>query len=122
MACEIDKKDTFFEINISGKISTFDILAVVYKLSKLDPGKHYPDLWSISPEVQVPYSQFNKIAVAIGNLFMKPPVSKKSAFIACDAFQEAQLEMYKQAAYKLPLDIQIFTSREDAISWINDKE
>ncbi len=53
-------------------------------------------------------------------------IQKKNSFfkinIANDALQEAQIEMYIQAAYKLPFDIRILKSYEDAVTWFNNQE
>ncbi len=120
MEYKIEKKETFFEINVSGEVSIFDILAIVEKLAGKDPGKHYPDLWIIAQEVEIPYSQFRSVAKSIEKLFVTPPISDKTAIVAADYFQKAQLDMYRQEASNLPLDIQIFTSRDNAIAWINN--
>ena len=122
MEYKIEKKETFFEINISGEVSIFDVLAVVEELAGKDPRKHYPDLWIVAPEIEIPYSQYRNIAQAIDKLFIEPPIADKTAIVAADQFQKAQLEMYQQEASNLPLDIQIFTSRDDAVAWINGTE
>ena len=120
MEYNIEKKETFFEINISGEVSIFDVLAVVEELAQKDPGKHYPDLWIVAQETGIPYSQYRNIAQTIEKLFVNPPISDKTAIVTADQFQKAQLEMYQQEASNLPLDIRIFTSRDEAVTWITN--
>ena len=120
MEYNIQKKETFFEINISGEVSIFDVLAVVEELAQQDPGKHYADLWIVAPEIEIPYSQYRNIAKAIDKLFVNPPIVSKTAIVTADQFQKAQLEMYQAEAFDLPLDIRVFTSRDEAVTWINN--
>ena len=122
MGYSIEERDGIFEVRLYGEISKFEILMVIAELCRKDPGKKHPDLWIIAAEVQIPYAYFKGISEAISFAFAQPPVSRRSAVVAADAFQKAQLELYRQEASSLPLEIRVFLSYEEAVAWVKSPE
>ena len=122
MGFEIQKQDGIFEVCVSGRTSKHEILCAIAELVRRDPGKRHPDLWTVAAGVQVPYPHYAEIAEAIGRVFAQPPISRKSAIVASDDFQKAQLELYRLEASMLPLDIRIFRSRDEAVAWLKSPE
>ena len=57
MGYEIEKKKGFFEVRVLGNTSKSEILEIIRELDRSDPGKHFPDLWIIAEESQVPFAQ-----------------------------------------------------------------
>jgi len=118
----IEKRDGFFEVRLFDDVSKFELLLIIVGLSIKDPGKKYPDLWVIGPEVQVPYARFRGISEAIGYAFDKPPAARRTALVAADEFQRTQCELYRLEAAALPLEIRVFLSYEDAVAWVKSPE
>lgn len=44
MAYQIEEKEGFFEVHISGETSKYEILDVIRELDRRDQGKKFPDL------------------------------------------------------------------------------
>jgi hypothetical protein len=122
MGYEIDQRDGFFEITLSGDPTKFEILNAFAELVRRDPQKRYPDIWIVAPEVRIPYMDYSQIAGAIASVHTKPTILKKSAIVAADAFQKAQLELFREEMSSLPLDLQVFQSRDEAVAWIKSPE
>lgn len=118
----IEKRDCFIEVRIYEEVSKYELLLIIAGLSIRDPGKKYPDLWVIGPEVQIPYARFKGISEAIGFAFSKPPAARRTAIVAADEFQRTQCELYRLEAAALPLEIRVFLSYEDAVAWVKSPE
>ena len=97
-------------------ISTTEL--IIWELSRKDPRKECPDLWLFSEESHVPFAHFNEIARAIKGLIPRDAVGNKTAMVAANAFQKAQIEMYPAEASILPFNIQLFGSRTEAVEWL----
>ena len=122
MGHEIEKRDGFFEVRLFGEPTKFELLLIIAELSIKDPGKRHPDLWVMGAEVLIPYASFRGIAEGIAFAFVTPPVAKKTAIVAADAFQKAQCELFRLEASVLPLDIRVFQSYEEAVAWVKSSE
>ncbi len=118
MSYQIEKKDGFYEVNVSGETSKQEVIGIIWELSRLDRGKQLPDLWLISRESQVPFVYFADIAEAVRKLLPRGSAGNKSAIVAADALHEAQLQMYSQEASVLPFPVRVFRSRDEAVEWI----
>jgi hypothetical protein len=118
MAYQIEKKDGFFEVRISGETSKYEILEVIRELDRRDRGKKFPDLWLVAEESQVPLVHFSEIAQGIRSLLPRDAVGNKTAIVAAGEFHKAQLEMYRDEASILPFEIRVFRSRDEAVEWI----
>jgi hypothetical protein len=123
MGYEIEKQDDFFEVRLSGDGSKFLILKAIAALMRRDPRKKHPDVWILAPEFQVPYVEYNGIARALSHVFTKSLVSKKTAIVADNDFQKAQLELYGQElSHCLPINMRVFLTIEEAVVWIKTPE
>ena len=122
MAYQIEKKDVFFEVHISGETSKDEVLEVIRELDRKDPGKKYPDLWLIAEESQIPYVHFIEVVQGIQSLLPPGSVGNKTAIVAAGEFYKAQLEMYRSVASILPFEIRVFRSRDEAVKWIMSPE
>jgi len=122
MAYQIEKKDGFFEVRISGETSKYEILEVIRELDRRDRGKKFPDLWLVAGESQVPLVHFSEIAQGIRSLLPRDAVGNKTAIVAAGEFHKAQLEMYQSEASILPFEIRVFRSRDEAVEWIMSPE
>jgi hypothetical protein len=118
MAYQIEKKDGFFEIRITGATSKYEIFEVIKELDRLDHGKKFPDLWVIARESKVPLMHLAEIAQGIRALLPRDAAGNKSALIADGEFHKAQLEMYRADAAILPFEIRVFDSYAKAVKWL----
>jgi hypothetical protein len=118
MAHEIEKKDWYIEVRVSGPTSKHQILNIILQLNAMDPGKKLPDLWIFSWESQVPLVHFHDIARIIRQILPKHAVGSKSALVADGEFQKAQLELYQTEAAILPYPVGVFRSTEEALEWL----
>jgi len=122
MPYEIEKKESFFEVRVTGETSKHEILRIIRELARLDRGKNLPDLWLVASESQVPFVQFADIAQAIRSLLPREALGNKTAIVAADAFHEAQLDLYRSEATMLPFPVRVFRSRDEAVEWIKKPE
>ena len=123
MGYTIEKLDGFFEVRLSGPGSKFVIFKAIADLMRQDPKKEYPDLWIVAPEFQVPYSEFGGIIRALSYVFTLSLVSKKTALVADNDFQAAELELYrKEISHRLPIDMRVFRTLDAAATWIKTPE
>ncbi len=120
MPCQIEKKDGFFEVCVSGETSKSEVLRVVQELHRLDSGKKFPDLWVIARESEVPFVHFAEIAESIRKLLPRGAVGNRTAIVAADVFHEAQLDMYRAEASILPFPVRVFLCRDEAVKWLKD--
>lgn len=118
MAYQIEMKDGFFEVRISGETSKYEVLDVIQELDRRDRGKKFPDLWLVAAESQVPFLHFSEIAQAIRSLLPRDAVGNKTAIVAEGEFLRAQMELYRSEASILPFEIRVFGSRDEAVEWI----
>jgi hypothetical protein len=123
MAYEIEKQDDFFEVRLSGEGSKAVIFMAVAALMRRDPRKKHPDLWTLSPEFQVPYVEFGAIARALAYVFKPSLVSKTTAVVVANHFQHAQLDLYRlEVCRHIPVNLRIFRSRDAAIAWVKNPD
>ncbi len=123
MGYEIEKQDGFFEVWLSGDGSKSLVLKAVAALMLRDPRKKHPDLWVLGPRFQVPYIEFSAIAEALARVFSSSLISKRTAIVASNPFQYAQLEMYREeVSCRIPVDLRTFASRDEAVVWIRNPD
>jgi hypothetical protein len=122
MAYQIEKKEGFFEVRISGETSKSEILEVIRELDRRDRGKKFPDLWLVAEESQVPFMHFSEIAQGVRSLLPRDFVGNKTAIVAAGEFQKAQFELYRLEASILPFEIRVFRFRDEAVKWIMSPE
>jgi hypothetical protein len=122
MAYQIEKKESFFEVRVLGNTSKPEILEIIRELDRRDRGKHFPDLWIIAKESQVPFVHFREIAEEIRSLLPCDAIGNKTAIVAAGEFYKAQLELYRSEASILPFEIRVFLSRDEAVEWIKNPE
>ena len=117
MAYQIEKKDGFFEVNVSGETSKFEIIKILLELAFRNPEKKLPDLWAFSEASEVPFRQFSDIVQVIQHLLPRDAAGNKTAIVAADAIQGGILELFRAEASSLPYEIGVFRSRDEAIEW-----
>ncbi len=118
MAIQIQAAGEFIEVTVTGEVSKWEIMDALGKLQKLDPRKARCDLWTLGPEVVIPFSEFASIIGMTLKLTTEDFVGNKSAVVASDDFQRAEVDMYRMEAKTLPYPIGSFTSRDEAIAWL----
>lgn len=119
MAYEIEKKDRYIEVRVSGETSVWEVLRIIHELHRQDPGKRLPDLWRVAAESQVPFVHLSTIAHAVISLLPRGAPGNRSAILAATAFQAAQLRMYEAEASILPFPVRVFVSEDEALAWLN---
>ena len=124
MGYEIEMQNGFFEVRLSGEGSKSLLFKALIGLMRRDPRKEYPDLWIVAPEFQIPFAEYRGIVRSLAYVFTKSLVSKRTAIVSSDnALQKAQLDLYqRELSSSLPVDVQVFQSRDEAIAWIKNPE
>ncbi len=113
--------DRFVEIQLAGQVSPWDILKLIHELYRKDPEKQTPDLWVLDQNLD--FSMHSFPPVLKGLLKLTARLAKKgcnSAILSADEFQRAEIDMYCQEAATLPYEVQNFTNRKNALSWLLD--
>jgi hypothetical protein len=118
MAHRIEDIGGILEVKVWGDTSKQDLLAIIMELQRRDPGKKCMDLWMIDSDCIIPFSEFHRIVEGIHSLCPPGMVGSRSAIVAFDSFQQAQLEMYRAEASILPFEMRVFGSRADAVEWL----
>ncbi len=122
MAYEVEKKDTFLEVRVSGDTSKDELIEAIRELRRCDPRKELPDLWLFAGECQVPLVEFSDIAQAVLGLLPRNAVGNKTAIVAANEFRMAQIDMYRFEAAVLPFAIRVFRSRDEAVAWFTTSD
>ena len=118
MAYEIEQVDGHFEMRLSGVTSKFEIMEMIGELTRRNPGMKRPGMWFIEPESQVPFSEFTALAGAIARVLPAVKVRSRTALVSSDEFQRAQMNMFLSEASMRSYEIQIHSSREEALAWL----
>ena len=113
---KLRKKPDFFEVNISGPTSKYEMVEALGLLIRKNPGKTRPDLWTFSEETTMSLEIFSAVSESLS--YATPhPVEPRSALLAANDFQKAQLLLFLPAVKHLPFEIDVFTSRDEALRW-----
>ena len=99
-----------------------DVLAAVVELQRRDLGKRLCDLWIFSRDVELSYAEFASTAEAIRRMCPLGMKGNRCAIVGGDAFQQAQLELYRDEAAILPFEIRIFGDEATAIQWLRRQD
>jgi hypothetical protein len=118
MPYKIQEIDGYVEVSVWGETSKWEVLEVIRELQRRDTRKEVSDLWLLSKECMVPFTEFSEIAEAVKSLCTSGMIGSKSAIVAEDELQRAQLEMYRAEAAILPFEVRVFRSRDDAVQWL----
>ena len=114
----IEEVDSIFEVHVSNPTSQREILQAIEELAAKDPRKERCDLWCFSDEAIVSLEEYPKIAQAIKSLCPPDMVGNKTALVVSSDLQRVAANMYRSDAADLPFEIEVFTSREDALRWL----
>jgi hypothetical protein len=118
MSYKIQEIDGYVEVSVWGETSKWEVLEIIRELQRRDPCKKVSDLWIVSGECMVPFTELSEIADAVKSLCTPNMIGSKSAVVAANELQRMQLEMYRAEAAMLPFEIGVFKSREDAVQWL----
>ena len=121
MPCEIHERDGYFEVRVPTGATMFDLLKTVGELSQRDQTKRLCDLWLFEKDVQLSYNLFAGTAQAIQRLCPPGMKGNRTAIVAADAFQQAQLELYRAEATRLPFEIRVFSDQATALRWLTNQ-
>ena len=118
MSCEIHERADYIEVRVPAGTTKLEMLGAVAEMHRRDHTKRMCDLWIFSNEVELSYAEFASAAEAIRR--MCPPGMKgnRCAIVGGDAFQQAQLELYRAEAAHLPFEIRVFGEESVAIRWL----
>jgi hypothetical protein len=118
MPYRIYERDSIVEVLVWGMISAPEIIEALRELHHRDSRKQISDLWNMSESSMVPLTAFSEIIEAVHTLCSPDMVGRKSAIVVSSGLQKMAAQLYLSAAKDLPFEIQAFTSRKDAISWL----
>jgi hypothetical protein len=121
MPYRIEEVDSIFEVRVWDPTSALEVLHAITELARRDPRKERCDLWSFDTNLFLSLTEYPGMVRETASLCGKDFVGNRSAILVYKGLQEAVAEMYQsEAAGKLPFEIGVFTSREDAIRWLKD--
>lgn len=118
MSYQVQQTDGVIEIRITGPTSKHEVFRAFLDIERLDPEGELADVWWFSEESQIPLADFHEIAIAAHKVQPTRPRCDKTALVAVDQLQYAQMELYRLEASFLPRDIRVFMCREEAMAWI----
>ncbi len=122
MPYRIEEVDSIFEVQLYDPTSLPEVLDAIRELARMDPRKERCDLWSFNSNLFLSLTEYPDMVREVAGLCSgKDFVGNRSAIIVSSGLQEAVAEMYQnKAAGKLPFEIGVFTSREDALRWLKE--
>ena len=121
MPYQIDEVDSIFEVRVSDPTSALEILHAITELARRDPRKERCDLWFFNTSLFISLAEYPGMVREVAGLCGKDFVGNRSAILVYNGLQEAIAEMFRnEAAGKLPYEIGVFTSREDAVRWLKE--
>ena len=118
MPYRIQERDGFSEIHVSGETSKWEVLKAIRQLRDRDPRKETSDLWVISNTSMVPFAEYSTIVEAVRSLCSSDMIGNKTAIVAADELQKAELDMFRSQAEALPFEMRVFISRDEAVEWL----
>ena len=118
MAFRIEKTEDFIEVHLWGNGNEWEVMDILRKLHEMAPHKEISDLWQISAEYVVPLEAFLSIVNEITRFLSNDMIANKSAIVVANHFQMAQARLYLEEAKRLPFEIAVFMTREEAIRWL----
>ena len=122
MACEIHERTGYFEVRVLAGTSRLEILGAVVELNRRDQAKQMCDLWLFSKDVALSYADFADTVEAIRRLCPPGMKGNRCAIVGGDAFQQAQLELYRAEAARLPFEIRVFGDEATAVRWLTRED
>ena len=118
MPYQIEERDGYVEVSVSGHTSEWEALSIIFQLRMRDPRKTVPDLWTLASESVIHLPAFPLIADAVARLCPPGFAGAKTALVAADGFQKALMETYRDEMRRLPFEMGVFESRDEAVQWL----
>ena len=120
MPYEINKTKELVEVRLSGKTTERELLEIIGRLQAEDPRKTLCDMWVLAPETLVPATSYPEIAQTIEYICSADLEGARSAIVAANELQKAQVELYTIEAADLPFEIRVFRSEDEARAWLKE--
>jgi hypothetical protein len=118
MAFRIEKTEDSIEVHLWGNGDQWEIMNILRQLREMVPRKEISDLWLISKEYVVPWHTFSPIVKEISSLLPNDMIASKTAIVVSDHLQMSQARLYLEEAKRLPFEIGVFMTREEAMRWL----
>lgn len=118
MAFHIEKAEDFIEVKLWGNGDQWEIVKILGQLREMAPRKEISDLWLISKEYVVPWHAFPPIVKEVSRLLPNDMIANRSAIVVSDHLQMSQARLYLEEAKRLPFEIGVFMTKEEAIKWL----
>ena len=118
MAFRIEKGGEFIEVHLWGNGDESEVLHILRKLREMAPRKEISDLWLLSEEYVIPWKAFLPIVKEVARFASDDIIPNKTAIVVASHLQMAQARLYLEEAKRLPFEIAVFMTREEAISWL----
>ena len=118
MTFRIERKEDLIEVQVWGNGDESEVLDILRKLREMAPRKEISDLWFLSEEYVVPWAAFLPIVQELTRLLSEDMIAKKTAIVVASHLQMAQGRLYLDEAKRLPFEIGVFMTREEAMKWL----
>jgi hypothetical protein len=110
--------EDFIEVHLWGEAHESEVVAILRKLHEMAPRKEISDLWLFAEEYVISWDTFSEIVKEVTQLLPHDMIASKSAIVVANHFQMAQASLYLEEAKRLPFEIGVFMTREEAIRWL----
>jgi hypothetical protein len=118
MAFRIEKTEDCIEVHLWGNGDQWEIMNILGQLREMAPRKEISDLWLVSKEYVVPWHAFSPIVKEVTRLLANDMIANKTAIVVSDHLQMSQARLYLEEAKRLPFEIGVFITREEAMRWL----
>ena len=119
MPYRIEEVDSIFEVRLSNPTSQREILRAIGELAGKDQERTVRSLVFSHGSPGEP-EEFSEIVRVVKSLCPPDMVGNKTALLVSGELQRVAAHMYRSDAADLPFEIEVFTSREDALRWLKD--
>jgi hypothetical protein len=111
---------THNEVTIDAEIRADLVGEIMAELAKTPdfPDRHA--IWILSKEgMAPPFPEFTTIINLVRGYLRPDLTDKRVALVVGGALNRALIEMFRREAVSLPLELRVFTEREEALAWLH---
>jgi len=116
---EIEIFETHNEVRISGLVSIELVRSIISDLVKTPDFPRRQAIWILADDVSPPpFPDFAVITEEVRQVLQPDLTDKRVALVVGGGLIRALVEMFRREAVSLPLQLQIFLNRDEALSWV----
>jgi hypothetical protein len=110
---------THNEVTVSGRLDRSVVAAILGELARTEDFPHRNAIWILEDDVQLPaFDEFEGLVDELGRFLPPHLVDKRVGLVASPGTVSSILELWRSAAMRLPMRLEIFHEYENAVHWI----